>query len=66
MEMMFGYKFWDNTVLGVTFWAYDEKSQNERNYTGKDEEWYASMMNTALQERYHLYRNLSVRKCSIY
>ena len=63
MEAMFGNKFWDNTILGVTFWAYDAKSISDREYYGIDEEWWSSMMNAALQERYHLYRNLSVRSC---
>ena len=61
MEALFGYGFWNHTVLGVTFWAYDEQSIKKRNMTGKTEDWWTATMNKALQDRYHLYRNLSVR-----
>merc|ERR1719361_552970 len=42
MEALFGYGFWNHTVLGVTFWAYDEKAIQKRNMTGKTEEWWTT------------------------
>ena len=60
MEALFGYGFWNHTVLEVTHWPYDERSITERNKTGKTEEWWTTRMNCALQERYKLNHNLSV------
>ena len=59
MEALFGQSFWNNTVLGVTFWSYDENSIRQRNASGKTEEWWTEMMNAALKENYHLKTNLS-------
>ena len=60
MEAFFGNKIWNNVVMEVTHWAYDQRSVDERVYTGKTEEWWTNNMNAFLQERYHLYHNLSV------
>ena len=46
MEALFGRGFWNNTLMGVTFWAYDSKSVHDREDTGKNETWYTNMMNT--------------------
>ena len=60
MEDLFGYSFWDNTVLEATHWKFDEMSKSERNRTGKDEEWWTADKNMELQKRFHLTHNLSV------
>ena len=60
MEGLFGYGFWNQTVLEVTHWAYDEHSIKAREHDNKTEEWWTSMMNAHLQDRYHLHHNLSV------
>ena len=62
MEALLGYGFWNHTVLEATFWKYDETSIQVRNFTGKTEDWWTAMMNSELQERFHLYHNLSVSK----
>ena len=57
---MFGRGFWDNVVLCASFWPYDQHSIDVRNSQGKTEEWWTSEMNSQLQKRFHLYRNLTV------
>ena len=59
MEALFGEAFWDYTVLGVSFWAYDQNSINQRNYTGKTEDWWTGEMNRQLKQKFHLETDLS-------
>jgi len=58
MEMLFGYKFWDNVILEATHWAYDANSIRQRNSTGKNEEWWTKDKNEALRKEYHLDHDL--------
>ena len=59
---MFGRSFWDNVVLCASFWPYDQHSIDVRNSQGKTEEWWAAEMNSQLQKRFHLDRNLTVSR----
>ena len=59
---MFGRAFWDNVVLCASFWPYDQHSIDVRNSQGKTEEWWAAEMNSQLQKRFHLDRNLTVSR----
>jgi len=59
MEGMFGYGFWNNTVLEATHWAYDQTSVWNREDSGKDEQWWVKDKNTHLREMYHLDHDLS-------
>ena len=36
MQALFGEEFWNYTIIGVSHWAYDLQSVNQRNYTGKE------------------------------
>jgi len=56
IESTFGFSFWDNTVLAVTNWHYDEDSIEKRG--NHDENWWKEKMNGALQENFHLKSNL--------
>jgi len=58
MEMLFGYKFWDNVILEATHWSYKEGDIIERNATGKDEEWWTKDKNEHLRRDYHLDHDL--------
>ena len=58
IEGMFGKAFWNQTFLGVSHWSYDSKSIMERNFTGRNEEWWASEMNRQLKEKFHLQTDL--------
>jgi len=58
MEMLFGYKFWDNVILEATHWAYSENEIRHRNLTGKNEEWWTKDKNEALRKEYHLDHDL--------
>lgn len=58
MEMLFGYKFWDNVILEATHWAYTENDIRQRNATGKNEEWWTKDKNEALRNEYHLDHDL--------
>ena len=55
---MFGKGFWDHVTLGVSKWAYDELSVENRNRTGKTESWWIGEKNKQLQARFHVKRDL--------
>ena len=52
-------KFWDNTVLGVSCWPFDQKSIDERVESNITEDVWTNKMNEHLQKFYLLDRNLS-------
>ena len=54
MEGLFGRPFWKHVVIGVSFWPYTEHDINQRNQTGKTEDWYCGEMNSQLKEKFHL------------
>ena len=58
IESTFGFSFWQNTLLAVTNWHYDEASIESRG--NHDENWWKDKMNGALQENFHLKSNLDV------
>lgn len=66
LTMLFGEGMWDHVIIGVTFWAYDQDSINDReqmctDYPDfcRDEEHYLAEMNRQLQEKINLKRNLT-------
>ena len=69
MTMLFGESMWNNVIIGVSFWAYDQESIDHRHedcedeyYPDRechDEEWLTAAINTQLQEKVHLPFNLS-------
>merc|ERR1712130_72314 len=65
MTAMFGQKWWDYLVIGVSFWSYSEEAIAGRecspNYPDdcKDEAWFAREVNAQMQEKFGLTRNFS-------
>jgi len=59
MEALFGYAFWNNTILEATHWAYDQKSIWDREDEGHTEEWWINDKNENLRELFHLDHNLT-------
>ena len=57
LEALFGKGFWDHVTLGVSKWAYDELSVENRNRTGKTESWWIGEKNKQLQARFHVKRD---------
>ena len=58
MEALFGKGFWDHVTLGVSFWAFDQNSMNQRNHSGKTESWWTEEKNKQLQARFGLEKDL--------
>jgi len=64
MSLMFGHNWWDYVIVGVSFWAYDQDSIEERcdpyyPEDCKDETWYAQEINKQLQEKFGVNRNFT-------
>ena len=68
MTQLFGEDMWNYAVIGVSFWAYDQDSIDDRIETCSDpdfpedchdEEWFVKEMNRQLHEKTLLKRNLS-------
>merc|ERR1712055_1036042 len=65
MTLMFGKDWWDYVVVGVSFWAYDQDSIDDRecdpDYPDycKDEAWFEKEINSQLQEKFGQTRNFS-------
>jgi len=49
---LFGKEFWRRLVLGATNWHFDEESIQNRNMSGKGEEWWRKMMGESIMERF--------------
>ena len=59
LESLFGRtRFWDNVILEVTKWGYDQKSINDRAHQGITEESALLDINTNLQNMFHLNHSL--------
>ena len=58
MEALFGETFWDNAIIGVSFWAYDSASVAKRKYQGKTEEKFIREWNKQLQQKFHINQTL--------
>merc|ERR1712012_9241 len=59
MEALFGQRLWDNTLIGVSFWAYDANSIAKRKYSGQTEEVFMSQWNEKLKEKFHINKTLN-------
>ena len=65
MTIIFGHNWWDYLVIGVSFWAYDQNSIEERQCYPeypeycKDEAWFCGEMNRQLQEKFNVKRNFT-------
>ena len=54
MQALFGELFWQNTIIGVSHWAYDANSIAKRNYTGMTEEKFLGQWNSHLKTKFHI------------
>ena len=54
MQALFGEALWENTIIGVSHWAFDASSVNERNFTGKTEEAFMAEWNELLRTKFHI------------
>ena len=65
MTLMFGQNWWDFVVIGVSFWAYDQDSIDDRvcspDYPDfcKDEEHFAANINSMMQKYFGLDKNFT-------
>merc|ERR1719500_1611083 len=65
MTMIFGHNWWDYLVIGVSFWAYDQDSIDERKCYPEypeychDETWFCSERNRQLQEKFNVKKNVT-------
>ena len=65
MTIIFGHNWWDYLVIGVSFWAYDQNSIDERKCYPeypeycKDEAWFCGEMNRQLQEKFNVKKNFT-------
>ena len=51
---MFGERFWQYTMLGVSFWSYGSESVRQREYSGATEEKFTAEWNRLLSQKFHL------------
>merc|ERR1719239_1068988 len=65
MTQIFGVDWWNYVVIGVSFWAYDQDSIDDRvcdpeypDYC-KDEAWFCNDMNTQLRDKLHVDKNFT-------
>merc|ERR1712130_669917 len=65
MSQIFGVDWWNYVVIGVSFWAYDQDSIDDRvcepeypQYC-KDEAWFCNDRNTQLREKLNVDKNLT-------
>ena len=65
MTTIFGHNWWDYLVIGVSFWAYDQGSIDERKCYPEypeycqDETWFCVERNRQLQEKFNVNRNFT-------
>jgi len=54
ITIIFGKKWWDHVVFGVSFWSFDEASMRGRNRNKrkpKDEAWFRSQINSQICDK---------------
>merc|ERR1711962_856377 len=59
MEALFGRRFWNNVIIGVSFWPYDEASVARRKHQGITEAGFIRKCNTQLEEKFHINPSVS-------
>ena len=66
MTVIFGQRWWDYMVVGVSFWAFDQESIDGRkcypdypNLPRHDEAWYSQQINAQIAEKFGIERNFS-------
>merc|ERR1719249_206066 len=65
MTQIFGVDWWNYVVIGVSFWAYDQDSIDDRvcepDYPQycKDEAWFCNQTNSQLRDKLHVEKNFT-------
>merc|ERR1719500_1238622 len=65
MTTIFGHHWWNYLVIGVSFWAYDQESIDERKCYPEypeychDETWFCGEMNRQIQEKFNVDKNFT-------
>merc|ERR1712223_490865 len=63
MTAIFGSKWWDNVVIGASFWTYDEFSIQKRKgypkyqHLCRDEKWFEAEITGQIQSKFNVHRN---------
>merc|ERR1712223_85104 len=63
MTAIFGSKWWDNVVIGASFWTYDEFSIEKRKcypkyqHLCRDEKWFEAEITGQIQSKFNVQRN---------
>ena len=63
MSAIFGSKWWDNVVIGASFWNYDEWSIDRRKcypkhqHRCRDEEWFKAEITQQIQSKFNVQRS---------
>ena len=57
IKAMFGESFWDNVVIGVSFWKHDTGSREERNYQNKSEDWLMSQLQAQFEDKFKIMKD---------
>jgi hypothetical protein len=58
MKAMFGETFWDNVVIGVSFWKHDAYNVKQRNHMNKTESWLESELQEQFKEKFKVEKDL--------
>ena len=66
MRALFGDNMWDNMMVGVSKWSFAQREIDKRNKTCavipeqcRDEKTFATSMMNAIEEKFHVGRNLT-------
>ena len=54
MQNLFGNGFWNNVIIGVSFWQYIPYEINKRNRSQEDEEWFKTKWQQAFHEKFQI------------
>merc|ERR1719495_925340 len=58
MQALFSERFWDNAIIGVSFWPYDSANVAKRKHQGKTEDKFIQQWNEQLQDKFHINQTL--------
>ena len=59
-EEIFGWKFWKNLAIEVSFWGHDSRSIERRHGRETDEQKYANQWNLDLSKEFHITTSIPV------
>jgi hypothetical protein len=66
MRALFGDSMWDNILVGISKWSFEQSAIDQRNKTCiftpkqcRDEKTFSASMMNAIEEKFHVGRNLT-------